>query len=202
MSVEESIYGVSQSGQEFCEALRDLMAVLETEPTGMIIGGMAVIALGYPRVTTDIDATVHVALEDLSGLLEHLRSHNIVSRIEDPIDFATSHHVLLMRHRPSGIPIDLTLAMLPFEEEALTHRQMIDFSGTTIAIPRVEDLIIYKMVASRPEDLRDVEELLLRYFDSLDRIRVEEVVGQFAALLDRPQMVTQLKELFRLAESS
>jgi len=46
------------------------MAVLETEPTGMIIGGMAVIALGYPRVTTDIDATVHVALEDLSGLLE------------------------------------------------------------------------------------------------------------------------------------
>jgi len=79
---------------------------------------------------------------------------------------------------------------------------MIDFSGTTIAIPRVEDLIIYKMVASRPEDLRDVEELLLRYFDSLDRIRVEEVVGQFAALLDRPQMVTQLKGLFRLAESS
>ncbi len=70
MRAEESIYRVSQPGQEFSDALRDLMAVLETEPTGMIIGGMAVIALGYPRVTTDIDATVHVALEDLSGLLE------------------------------------------------------------------------------------------------------------------------------------
>lgn len=202
MPVEESIDRVSQLGQEFPQALQDLMAVLGTEPAGMIIGGMAVIALGYPRVTTDIDATVHVALEDLTGLLEQLRSHDIVPRVEDPIDFATSHHVLLMQHAPSGIPIDLTLAMLPFEEEALMHRQMVNFSGTTIAIPRVEDLIIYKMVASRPEDLRDVEELLLRYLDTLDRSRVQEVVAQFAALLDRPQMVTQLHELFRLVESS
>jgi len=133
---------------------------------------------------------------------EQLRSHDIVSRIEDPIDFATSHHVLLMQHTPSGIPIDLTLAMLPFEEEALMHRQMMDFSGTTIAIPRVEDLIIYKMVASRPEELRDVEEPFLRYLDALDRTRGQEVFGQFAAVLDRPQMVTQLNELFRLVEST
>jgi hypothetical protein len=107
-----------------------------------------------------------------------------------------------MQHTPSGIPIDLTLAMLPFEEEALMHCQMIDFSGTTIAIPRVENLIIYKMVASRPEELRDVEEPFLRYLDALDRTRGQEVFGRFAAVLDRPQMVTQLNELFRLVEST
>ena len=58
------------------------------------------------------------------------------------------------------------------------------------------------MVASRPTHVRDIEELLLRYLDTHDRTRVQVMVGQFAARLDRPQMVTSLKELFRFVESS
>ncbi len=34
------------------------MEVLDEGPPGMIIGGVAVIALGFPRTTIDIDATV------------------------------------------------------------------------------------------------------------------------------------------------
>lgn len=46
MPVKESIDNVSQPGQEFPQALQDLMAVLDTESTGMIIGGMAIITNG------------------------------------------------------------------------------------------------------------------------------------------------------------
>ena len=58
------------------------------------------------------------------------------------------------------------------------------------------------MVASRPTHVREIEELLLRYLDTHDCKRVQEMVGQFAARLDRPHMGTKLKELFRLEESS
>lgn len=68
--------------QEFVSAMRDLIDVLQTDYKGMIIGGMAVIALGYPRVTTDIDATVLVNTDRLDSLVERLGTRNILPRIE------------------------------------------------------------------------------------------------------------------------
>ncbi|HEY5594290.1 MAG TPA: DUF6036 family nucleotidyltransferase [Nitrospiria bacterium] len=187
-------------GQDFVSAMRDLIGVLQADYKGMIIGGMAVIALGYPRVTTDIDATVLAAPDRLDSLVERLGTHHILPRIEKAKDFARSHHVLLMRHQPSGIDVDITIAMLPFEEEAIAHRQPADFAGVRIFIPKAEDLVIYKIVASRPDDLRDVEELLLRHFDKIDFRRVRSVVKQFADALERPEMTRDLEALIKKTE--
>lgn len=191
---------MSPRDQDFVLVMRDLMGVLQADYKGMIIGGMAVIALGYPRVTTDIDATVLAAPDRLDALVERLGTHRIVPRIEKAAEFARAHHVLLMRHQPSGIDIDISIAMLPFEEEAIAHRQPADFAGTRIFIPRTEDLVIYKMVASRPDDLRDVEELLLRHLDKIDLRRVRSVVKQFADALERPEMTRDMESLIKKAE--
>jgi hypothetical protein len=68
---EKRDFRVSHGSQDFRHALEALMAVLEDEPVGMIIGGMAVIALGYPRVTTDIDASyVKSMISQFSTLLD------------------------------------------------------------------------------------------------------------------------------------
>lgn len=192
---------MSNHEQDFVAALRDIMGVIGTGYDGMIIGGMAVIALGYPRVTTDIDATVLVNLDDLPLFFERLKSHGIVHRIEDPISFAKTNHVLLMRHQGSGIDIDISIAMLPFEEDAISNSQAVDFAGVKIAIPRAEDMIIYKMVACRPEDLRDVEELLLRYRDRMNLGRIREIVAQFAEVLDRSDMLPKLDSLISRSKS-
>lgn len=191
---------MSPQDQDFVSGMRDLMGVLETDYKGMIIGGMAVITLGYPRVTTDIDATVLAASDHLDALVERLGTHRLVPRIEKAADFARDHHVLLMRHQPSGIDIDISIAMLPFEKEAIAHRQPADFAGARIFIPRTEDLVIYKMVASRPDDLRDVEELLLRHLDKIDLRRVRSVVKQFADALERPEMARDMESLIKKAE--
>lgn len=190
---------MTKRAHEFVLALKNLMRVIEADYQGMIIGGMAVIALGYPRVTTDIDATVLASLDDLGSLIERLQTQGIVPRMDNVLDFARDHHVLLMRHESTGIDIDITVAMLPFEEEAIFHRQVVDFAGVNILIPRVDDLIIYKMVASRSEDLRDVEELLLRHMDRIDLGRVTRVVSQFAEVLEDPDMVRQLEDLIKQA---
>jgi hypothetical protein len=47
-----------------------------------------------------------------------------------------------MKHRDSGVPIDISLAVLPFEQEAIAHRRMIDVGGLHMAIPRVADLLV------------------------------------------------------------
>jgi len=117
---------------------------------------VAVIALGFPRTTVDIDATVWVTLDDLDALVGRLERAGIEPRIGGAIDFANANRVLLMKHCDSRVPIDISLAVLPFEEEAIAHHRVIDVGGLRTAIPRVDDLLVYKLVASRPQDLRDV----------------------------------------------
>jgi hypothetical protein len=191
---------MSSGEHDFVSAMRDLAGLLQDEYPGMIIGGMAVIALGYPRATTDIDATVIASTDRLDSFVERLGVHHILPRIEKAVEFARSNHVFLMRHQPSGIDIDITLATLPFEEEAIARRQPADFAGVRIFVPKVEDLVIYKMVASRPEDLRDIEELLLRYLDRVDLGRIRRVIKQFADALGRSEMTRDLDALINKAK--
>mgnify|MGYP001611038075 FL=1 len=90
--------------------------------------------------------------------------------------------------------------MLPFEEDAIANRQFVDFAGIRIVIPRVEDIIIYKMVASRSEDIRDVEELMLRHLDEIDLRRVRKIISQFSEILDRPEIITVFDNIVRHTE--
>ena len=186
---------MGEQKQDFPLVLRDVMEVLGAEYGGMIIGGVAVIALGHSRATTDIDATLSVPAQGLAALVEHFAENGIVPRISNAVEFAQTRHVLLMRHRDSQIDIDVTVALLPFEEEAIAHRQSVDFAGVRIAIPRPEDLVIYKMVAGRPQDVQDTVVLMLRYRDQMDLARVRRIVGEFAEVVERPELVQELERV-------
>ena len=95
----------------------------------------------------------------------------------------------------SGTPIDVSLAWLPFEEEALGASLACDYAGVGIRVPRPEDLLIYKIVALRARDIDDAEGLLLLHGPSMNLGRVRGIVQQFAAALDdseRPQVLERL----------
>ena len=47
-----------------------------------------------------------------------------------------------------------------------------------IRVPRATDLIIYKMLAARPRDIQDVEELVSLGL-VIDNDRIERVLGEF-----------------------
>ncbi len=94
------------------------------------------------------------------------------------------------------------LAWLPFEEEAIARAEELDVAGVKARVARPEDLVICKMVASRPRDLDDVENLLIVHGRTMDLRRVKSVVGKLAALLDddeRPAALDRLLEKTRLA---
>jgi hypothetical protein len=152
----------------------------------MCLGGVAVSAHGVSRATVDIDATVLAAAIDPEKLVATSAMFGIVPRIDDVVAFAQRNQVLLLRHAPSSVPLDVSLAWLPFEEEAIHAGQQIDYAGVAIRVPRPEDLVIYKVVASRPRDIDDAEKLLLLHGRTVDVGRMRRIVSQFCdALEDR-----------------
>lgn len=77
------------------------------------------------------------------------RRARIVPRIPDWNDLVEKAQVLLLVHAPTGIGIDISLAWLPFEQQALDHAEVKAFAGTSIRAVRPEDLLIYKLIAHR-----------------------------------------------------
>jgi hypothetical protein len=165
----------------------------------MVIGGVAVIIGGVPRYTADIGATRSTPRDSLARVLATLRGHGIDSRIESAAAFAQDHHVLLLRHGSSGVPIDLTLAWLPFETDALRASRAIEYAGITLKLAAVDDLIVYKLVASRPRDIDDVARLLALHGPGLDLGRIRRIVGEFAAALEGRERPAVLERLLREA---
>ena len=111
------------------------------------------------------------------------------------MSFAEERQVLLCEHVASGTPVDLSFGWLPFEEEALRARTNVTFADVTIPVARPEDLVIYKLVASRPRDVDDAEALVRLHGRSMNVERIQRVVAEFAALLDdddRPRILARL----------
>ncbi len=53
-----------------------------------------------------------------------------------------------------------------------------------IRVARPEDLVIYKLVAGRPQDVDDVEKLLALHVATIDLDRVRAVLQDFCATLE------------------
>lgn len=128
-----------------------------TGAPAMLIGGIAVIAKGIPRHTDDVYGTISGEALDLEEIVRILKNHDIEPRVPDTIEFARQHHVLLLVHTPSATEIELTLAWLPFEHEALTRAERLDLGNVKAPVATAEDLVIYKAVAWRQRDKSDVE---------------------------------------------
>ncbi len=176
-------------------ALRDLVAWLQaTHVPGAIIGGVAASLLGRPRATRDIDAVVLLDEKDWGPFLGTGTQLGFVPRLSDPLGFAHTARVLLVRHESSGIDIDIAFGALPFEEEAITRAVWRDIGGIRLPLPVPEDLIIMKAVAHRPRDMADIESILDAHL-KLDRRRVRRWVREFSTALDTPEILQDLNAL-------
>jgi hypothetical protein len=181
--------------QLFVAALADLTQWLESAGVpAMIVGGIAASILGRPRATRDIDALAVASDEQWTQLLGSSETHGIVPRIDDPLEFARRTRVLLLRHTESGIDIDIILSGLAFEAEAVSRATVHELGGVRVRLPQVEDLLIMKAIAHRPQDLRDIEGLL----DVFPAANVESVrrwVRDFAAAAELPDLPEEFEKL-------
>ncbi len=185
-----------QLGKGIVAALRATALALERAPApGIVIGGIAVIARGVPRLTRDVDVTIAAADLNVSDLAAHFAQHGFEPRIDDAVSFARRNHVLLLRHVASRVDLDVSLAWLPFEVEAIRKADHLRIGGVSIAVARAEDLIVYKVIAWRPQDQQDAERLLALHGNTLNLPRVRRLIRDFAAALDAPERVAEVERL-------
>jgi len=164
----------------------------------MVIGGIAVIAHGVQRMTTDIDAVIQGDAVSFRTLIGVLRRHQIVPRIDDAEAFASTNLVLLTRHRPTEVDLDLSLGWTAFEHEALAARASTRFGKVAAPMARVEDLLVFKAIASRSRDVDDAVTLLTLY-PNIDTTRVRARVSMLAEAAEAPELVAGLEQILRAA---
>ena len=177
------------------QALLDLIKWLQDRNVrGIIIGGVAASLLGRPRVTRDIDALVLLDSKWWDEFLKGGHRFGFVPRIGDPLIFAQKSRVLLVTHKPSGIDIDISFGVLPFEEEAVDRAVSTEVAGITIPLPTPEDLVIMKAVAHRPIDMLDIQSLIDAQV-YIDFRRVRQWVREFSSALEMPEIYTDLEKI-------
>ncbi len=174
-------------------ALQRLLARFDDQ--GIIIGGVAASLLGKPRLTAGVDAVLLVSTDDLPRLIQAAAQEGLSPRIADAEAFARRNRVLLLRHQETGIDVNLSLGVLPFEVEAVERGVVYPLSEASLRLPTPEDLIIFKAVAHRPKDLLDIQAIIASHPD-LDRARVENWMRQFAQALDMPELWDDIAKLF------
>jgi hypothetical protein len=180
----------SSRGNRLLEsALSALAAALDdARVPWMIIGGIAVIAHGVRRFTTDIDATVRGDAVKFDAFLRVLARHDIKPRIDDAAAFARKNLVLLLRHEPTGVDLDVSLAWSAFEHDAIDTAVKTVFGRERVPTATVETLIVMKAIAGRARDLEDIEALLTLY-PKLDVKILHDRVAQLAAFAEEPAIV-------------
>jgi hypothetical protein len=175
--------------------LRDLGAWWAAEKIdALIIGGVAAALLGRPRITRDVDGLVWLPEAHWEDFIGRSASFHFATRAADALEFAREARMLLLRHAPSHIDVDIAFAALPFEREALDRGVASEVAGLQLTLPTPEDLIVMKAVAHRPVDLADVEGVIAAH-PKLDRRRIRKHLREFATLLDAPEI---LKDVDRL----
>ena len=184
--------------EPFFEPLESLQRLLSRfEDRGVIIGGAAVSILGKARYTEDLDAIFLLSTRDIPRLLEVAKEEGIEPRIANAAEFAKKSRVMLLKHVISNTNIDISLGVLPFEQEIVERSvvHQID-AALRLRLPTPEDLIILKAVAHRPKDMEDIRILADKY-PNLDIARVKQWTKSFAEVLEMPGLWDDIARMFK-----
>ena len=158
------------------------------------IGGLAVFRWGEPRLTRDIDLTILADFGAEAGVVDGLFDR-FEGRIDDARQFALRNRVALLR-AANGIPIDVALGALDFEQRAVDRASLWDVKEAQLLTCSAEDLIVHKAFAGRDRDWLDVEGIAIRQGASLDSDLVLRELTPLAELKGNHEVVERLQALF------
>lgn len=144
----------------------------------MVIGGQAVLLYGEPRLTKDIDITLGVGTERVADVMAVTQRLGLKVLVDDAEAFVRDTMVVPVADEESGIRVDFIFSFSPYEREAIGRGKMVRFGDTDVCFASVEDLIIHKIIASRPRDIEDVRAVVLKNPD-YDRTYIEKWLREF-----------------------
>jgi hypothetical protein len=160
----------------------------------IVIGGVAIGVWGEPRLTRDVDLKVLLERDSAQLLLDAILP-DYVPLHPDPIQALEFHGFLFVQDKP-GTRLDLLLAETGFDVGAVQRARAIELQpGLVARVCSAEDLIIYKLISTRPRDHADAESVVRRQGDSLDDAYVLDILQQFEQALDDSTLVAEYRRL-------
>ena len=166
-----------------------LAAIAQAECPVLIIGGNALGAHGYSRMTVDVDCMVAKAsLEKLDAVL---RSHGFLRA-----GGFSSFHEYWFEGKPGGMPIHAMFVDEATFENMWAGRVQMPAENGSLHAPRMAHLIALKLhaVKNSPKrmlkDMADVIELLERNPDAITKDELADVCTKYAS----QESVSVLKE--------
>jgi hypothetical protein len=148
------------------ETLHTLVQLLDTLSIEYaVMGGFAVRAHGVPRPTYDIDLAIVFERGRLPELFDRLREFDfeIPEAYERGwVDEVKKLSLLKLQRYIQGksLDVDLFLAESEFLTSVMDRRLQLNAEGRTMWVVSPEDLVLFKLLAGRPRDLGDVDDVL------------------------------------------
>ena len=140
---------------------KDLLKALnEAKVRYLVVGGYAVIKHTEPRYTKDLDIWVSSDLENAKRTYSALQNFGAPLEGVTVDDFTNASIVYHMGRAPARIDVLMGLRGLDFES-SWTNRVDALFGDVPTQFLSPQDLVTNKRLVGRPQDLMDVESLLL-----------------------------------------
>ena len=95
-----------------------------------------------------------------------------------------------------GVRVDVVLATLPFEMEAIQRSRSVDVYGRPVRVCLPEDLVIQKAVSNREKDWMDIQEIIRLQREAMDREYVLKHCRDLADLLSDPGIHDRVRAWF------
>jgi hypothetical protein len=102
--------------------------------------------------------------------------------------------ILPLRHRQTGIKVDIAIGMSGFERQVTKRAKLIMVGDREIAFATAEDVLIMKVLAGRPRDLEDARGIAGTRRDQLDWNYCLEVAQQLSEAIGQ-DLTTQIRSL-------
>ena len=155
------------SGQTLQKALKSLVATLNARSVRYaVIGGIATIQHTRVRTTSDVDVLLTLPQTAMPAMFDALRANGFT--VDSPRNMIELRDGGLTTIRFGDVLIDLMRPILPVYSHVLDRAISTDILGQNVRISSAEGLVVMKLIAFRPEDQSDIQELLAAYRGQLD----------------------------------
>ncbi len=162
-----------------------------------VIGGLAVLRWGEPRMTRDIDLSLLTGVGREKSFIQPLLSQ-FPSRLSDALTFALENRVLLLR-TSNGTDVDVSLGALNFEFDMHKRATLFEFApDCVLPVCSAEDLFIMKAFAARDRDRIDAESIVTRSGSSLDTAYIMKHLELLAELKESSDIIDWAREVIEI----
>ena len=160
----------------------------------VVIGGVATSMQGKPRMTMDTDVVLILEKDRIEPLIQQMKEGGfsvtvnskpkIISRLRGGLP-------IKLRHK-KNFSVDLRIASYTLDKNAIRRARKYLLFDVKLPIASVEDLIVYKLARFDSVDQSDIESLIIRHRNKIDKIYLVETTNKLIEETDNKEIQKHL----------